>query len=155
MKSTANNKAHTAKWGLFNQSLWRHPIRWLKDFKIYKERIRHLKKYGYAPQAKWETFLWFIDVMREILTQYRYNRVGDPWCLNEKWDPEDKVQEQRNVDFYDAELDKMIFLLDKMDERNYDSSKTLIVGAREETEMQRACNEFFKMFAKYFYGFWD
>ena len=112
-----------------------------------------MKRNGYSPQAEWETFLWFIDVMRNILMFHRYDRVGTGYWLDEPYNPTEE-QSERNENFYNSELDKMLELLDKMDERKREL--TGITKTKEENdEMQVACDEFFKMFAKYFYGFWD
>ena len=112
-----------------------------------------MKKYGYSPQAQWETFVWFIDIIRDILKQYRYNRTGTSYYLEEQWLPDNEEQWERNENFFNSELDKMLILLDKMDESSYDIKA--VRSSEDNDKMQEACNEFFKMFAKYFYGFWD
>lgn len=139
------------KWGLFNINFWKHPILWLKDLKIYHDRLKYLKKHGYSPEAEWETFNWFIDVMRDILKTYRYKRCGTGWYLEEPYEEGDNDQWERNIAFYNSELDKMLELLDKMDEDSYDNncSEEII------KQKQEACDKFFKMFAEYFYSFWD
>ena len=146
-KKESIENAAKPSWGLFQWNFWKAPFKWLKDARIYRQRIRYMKKNGYSPQAEWETFLWFIDVMRKILTFYRHNRNGTGYWLDEPYDPTEE-QNERNENFYNSELDKMLELLDKMDERKRETTiKT--------DDMQVACDEFFKMFAKYFYGFWD
>lgn len=150
MKKETIKNAANPKWGLFEVSFWKHPIIWLKDLHIYHERLRHLKKFGYSPQAKWETFFWFIDITRDLLNNYRYNRKGTGWYLEEYSNMSYEEVEQKNNDFYNAELDKMIELLDKMDERI-----NPVENAEDYSKMFRACEEFFEMFSKYFYGFWD
>ena len=145
MKKYAIKNVCNPKWGLFDVSFWKHPILWLKHLKIYRERIRHLKKYGYSPQAEWETYLWLIDVIKPILKHYRYDRRGTPWVLDEPEGNWTQDQEDRNGSFYNSELDKMLELLDKMDERNCSDSD----------KMKKASKEFFELFAKYFYGLWD
>ena len=152
MKKQIKDNSARPRWGLFEESFWKHPIKWLKDLKIYRERIRHVKKYGYSPQAEWETFNWFIDSMREILKHYRYNRNGTGYILDVdlaegSWDG---LWWEKNENFFNTELDKMLELLDKMDERNYTYPEK-----EDWDKMREASEEFFKMFAKYFYSFWD
>ena len=124
------------------KSWWRN----LKDIPIFIKRIFFVLKHGYSPVANWETFQWFIDVMREILTNYRHFRSGTPDII-------DSGTKNENIEAYNAILDRMIDLLDKMDESNpiYDN-----MNWKEEDEArENAKNEFFKLFSEQFYGLWD
>ena len=119
---------------------WRN----LKDIPIFIERIFFTLKHGYSPVAQWETFEWFTDVMKEILTNYRNNRCGSPIIVDDY---------NENIEVYNKVLDNMIDLLDKMDELNpiYDN-----MDWKEKDEaIVNAKNEFFKLFSKYFYDLWD
>ena len=131
--------------GLFmfhGKSWWRN----LKDIPIFIKRIFFVLKHGYSPVANWETFQWFIDVMREILVNYRDNRMGTPDII-------DSGTENENIEAYNAILDRMIDLLDKMDELNpiYNNMS----WEKRYEEMADAKNEFFKLFSEYFYTLWD
>ena len=89
-------------------------------------------------------------MMREILINYRHNRLGSP-CVVEFNDYETWSEENEKA--YDTILDKMIDLLDKMDENNeiYDN-----MDWKTEYETQiSAKNEFFKLFSEYFFSLWD
>ena len=101
--------------------------------------------------AKWETFAWFIDVMKEILTNYRYNRYGSPVIIDDYFNEGNR--DEKNKESYDQILDKMIALLDKMDESNplYDD----IDWATKDESMSKAKDEFFKLFSEHFYSLWD
>ena len=60
--------------GLFmfhGKSWWRN----LKNIPIFIKRVFFTLKHGYSPVAQWETFEWFIAVMREILINYRDYRT--------------------------------------------------------------------------------
>lgn len=122
--------------GLFNS---RSPIRNLKDIPIYFKRLAFLLRHGYSPMAQWETYHWFICVMREIFTFYKNERAGD--ILIEDV-PEDKWK-----DMNDELYDNLLSFLDDMDEEKYYPKDTI--------KMERAKEEFFKLFSKYFYDFWD
>ena len=132
-------KTNKLSFGLFRfhgKNWWRN----LKDISIFINRIFFTLKYGYSPVAKWETFEWFTDVMKEILTNYRNNRCGSPIIVDDY---------DENIEV----LDNMIDLLDKMDELNpiYDN-----MDWKEKDEaIVNAKNEFFKLFSKYFYDLWD
>ena len=131
--------------GLFmfhGKSWWRN----LKDIPIFIKRIFFTLKHGYSPVANWETFQWFIDVMREILTNYRHFRSGTPDII-------DSGTEDENIEAYNKILDNMIDLLDKMDESNpiYNNMS----WKKRYEEMADATNEFFKLFSEYFYTLWD
>ena len=132
-------------WGLFmfhGKSWWRN----LKDIPIFIKRIFFVLKHGYSPVAQWETFQWFIDVMLEILTNYRHFRSGTPDII-------DSGTENENIEAYNAILDRMIDLLDKMDESNpiYNNMSWKDADKKKED----AKNEFFKLFSEQFYGLWD
>ena len=148
-------KVNNLSWALFNfrgRYFWRN----VKDIPIFIKRIFFTLKHGYAPQAKYETFAWFIDTMHEILTCHRYDRMGTGYILDEPYDWNNKDQDERNIKTYNDGLDRMLELLDQMDENNemYDN---LEPDDWEKThEMQEgAKDEFFKLFNKYFYCLWD
>ena len=136
-----------------------HGISWwrnLRDIPIFVERIFFVLKHGYSPVAQWDTFEWFIDVMREILTNYRYNRVGTSGVVEYR---DDDSWSDENEEAYNKILDEMIELLDKMEERYYLSENIEDLKKIDYTEMYNKQNEakdrFFELFSKYFYTFWD
>ena len=139
--------------GLFmfhGKSWWRN----LKDIPIFIKRIFFTLKHGYSPVAQWETFGWFIDVMKKILTNYRYNRMGSPVVIDNFFDvKEENPNDVVNEETYNAILDRMIVLLDLMDENNqlYNDMDWKEADKKKED----AKNEFFKLFSKYFYTLWD
>ena len=128
---------------------------WYKNIKyipLYFRLMHHLIKHGYDEYATWETFDWFIITMKDILRTYRYGHIGYPVA---SWD-DNEAQEQAKID-YDADLDKMISLLDDMDENSpkYESEEYEKDFKRKYDEMYAAKDEFFKLFSKYFYNLWD
>ena len=138
-------------WGLFmfhGKDWWRN----LKDIPIFIKRIFFTLKHGYSPVAQWETFSWFISVMREILINYRDNRTGTPVVIPD-YDADDLISENKNIEIYNNILNEMIELLDKMDECN----STYNGASLEEmhSAMDSAKNKFFELFSKYFYTLWD
>lgn len=148
-------KTNKLSCGLFmfhGTSWWRN----LRDIPIFVERIFFVLKHGYSPVAQWDTFEWFIDVMREILTNYRYNRVGTSGVVEYR---DDDSWSDENEEAYNKILDEMIELLDKMEERYYLSENIEDLKKIDYTEMYNKQNEakdrFFELFSKYFYTFWD
>lgn len=148
-------KTNKLSCGLFmfhGTSWWRN----LRDIPIFVERIFFVLKHGYSPVAQWDTFEWFIDVMREILTNYRYNRVGTSGIVEYR---DDDSWSDENEEAYNKILDEMIELLDKMEERYYLSENIEDLKKIDYTEMYNKQNEakdrFFELFSKYFYTFWD
>lgn len=128
---------HNLSAGLFGYRGWY----WYKnigDFWILIKRAFFALKHGYAPQALWETDGWFISVMREILTNYRDNRIFVGFFESETKTVEEDEQKTNEM------LDHMIKLLDKME---LDSIK--------DDETDAAKEEFFALFSKYFYYFWE
>lgn len=139
--------------GLFvfrGKNWWRN----LKDVPIFIKRIFFTLKHGYSPVAQFETFEWFMDVMKEILTNYRYNRMGSPVVIDNFFDvKEENSNDIANEEAYNAILDRMIVLLDLMDEHNqlYNDMDWKEADKKKED----AKNEFFKLFSEQFYGLWD
>lgn len=139
--------------GLFvfrGKKWWRN----LKDIPIFIKRIFFTLKHGYSPVAQFETFEWFMDVMKEILTNYRYNRMGSPVVIDNFFDvKEENSNDVVNEEEYNAILDRMIVLLDLMDEHNqlYNDMDWKEADKKKED----AKNEFFKLFSEQFYGLWD
>lgn len=139
--------------GLFvfrGKNWWRN----LKDIPIFIKRIFFTLKHGYSPVAQFETFEWFMDVMKEILTNYRYNRMGSPVVIDNFFDvKEENSNDVANEEAYNAILNRMIVLLDLMDEHNqlYNDMDWKEADKKKED----AKNEFFKLFSEQFYGLWD
>ena len=138
-------------WGLFmfhGKDWWRN----LKDIPIFIKRIFFTLKHGYSPVAQWETFSWFIAVMREILVNYRDNRTGTPVVIPD-YNIDDLISENKNIEIYNNILNEMIKLLDKMDECN--STYNGVSLEEMHSAMDSAKNKFFELFSKYFYALWD
>ena len=137
--------------GLFmfhGKDWWRN----LKDIPIFIKRIFFTLKHGYSPVAQWETFEWFIAVMREILINYRNNRMGTPVVIPD-YNIDDLISENKNIEIYNNILDEMIALLDQMDENN--SAYNDVSLEKMHSAMDTAKNKFFELFSKYFYTLWD
>ena len=138
-------------WGLFmfhGKNWWRN----LKNIPIFIKRIFFTLKHGYSPVAQWETFEWFIAVMREILINYRDNRTGTPVVIPD-YNIDDLISENKNIEIYNNILNEMIKLLDKMDECN--STYNGVSLEEMHSAMDSAKNKFFELFSKYFYTLWD
>lgn len=137
--------------GLFvfrGKNFWRN----LKDIPIFIKRIFFTLKHGYSPVAQFETFEWFIVVMREILINYRDNRMGTPVVIPD-YNIDDLISENKNIEIYNNILNEMIELLDKMDECN--STYNGVSLEEMHSAMDSAKNKFFELFSKYFYTLWD
>ena len=137
--------------GLFmfhGKNWWRN----LKDIPIFIQRIFFTLKHGYSPVAQWETFCWFIAVMREILINYRDNRTGTPVVIPD-YHTDDLISENKNIEIYNNILNEMIELLDKMDECN--STYNGVSLEEMHSAMNTAKDKFFELFSKYFYTLWD
>lgn len=137
--------------GLFmfhGKNWWRN----LKDIPIFFQRIFFTLKHGYSPVAQWETFEWFIAVMREILINYRDNRMGTPVVIPD-YNIDDLISENKNIEIYNNILNEMIELLDKMDECN--STYNNVSLEEMHSAMNAAKDKFFELFSKYFYTLWD
>ena len=138
MKMKKKKKTNNISYGLFHShSIWIN----IKDILIFFKRLYFLLRHGYSPMAQWETFEWFIDVMTEIMLNYRNNRFGDM--------PVDGVEVCDWKEANDKLYDQFITLLGKMSELDWSSEDEKFREAIE------AKNEFFKLFAENFYDLWD
>ena len=132
-------------------------LRNIKYIPLYFRLMRHLTKYGYDEYAEWETYDWFTDTMRTVLTRYRKNHKGSPILIDGF--PADtraenyEAKEKENRELWDGIIDKMIALLNGMDENNaeYDG----LSHTERMERMNAAKTEFFGLFSKYFYYLWD
>lgn len=132
----------------------------IKEIPLYFRLIHHLVKHGYDEYASWETFSWFISIMKSILIKYREGHQSIPIVIdNYPWiikTEEDKAKEHENEAKWESIVNRMIELLDDMDEYSpkYDNYKFEDLK-RKNAEMEAAKNEFFELFSKYFYDLWD
>jgi len=139
---------------IFKRCFSYRPKYWYKNIAkipLYFRLMRYLIKHGYDEYATWETFDWFISTMKPILQSFRDNHDGYPVVSYQ-----DKDLQSASEVAYDADLDKMISLLDDMDESNpkYES-KEYSGSTLQFKEMEKAKDEFFALFAKHFYSLWD
>lgn len=91
-----------------------------------------------------------------IIEWYRRERAGTPFILEEKVKLGDKEQEKRNEEAYNAVLDEMLFHLEGMREESYYKGE-FDPDEWEEVDKQiyEHRDEFFSLFSKYFFTFWD
>lgn len=129
---------HNISAGLFGYR-GRYWFRNIKDLWILIKRVFFVLRHGYAPQALWEMDVWFIDVMKELLTWQRDNRMSVGYFEKET------ANEDEDKEKTDELLNHMLGLLEKAD--------PFQTGEFEEAE--KAKNEFLELFSKYFYKFWD
>jgi hypothetical protein len=120
----------------------------IKEIPLYFKLMHHLIKHGYDEYATWETCDWFIYTMKDILSTYRAKHQGYPVV---SWN--DKEKQEAFEKEYDADFDKMISLLDDMDECNpkYKGYDTDLMFE----ELDSAKDKFFELFSKHFYSLWD
>lgn len=97
--------------------------------------------------ALWEFDEYFIDIMKEILEWYRDDSHGTPIFSMEESDEWNKAK-------WDSILNRMIELLDFMDERN-PIYHELCNFKDHEAMNENAKEEFFKIFCEHFNSFWD
>ena len=139
------NKIASGLFGFRGRNWWLNIL----DIPVFLKRVCFTLRHGYAPQAQWETYSWFIAVMREVLDFYANRRMGDV--------PTPGLTKEENKEYYDALYKHMRSLLDIMDESYYEYTDTLTVEEQHKRydEAVAAKDEFFKLFAKQFYNLWD
>lgn len=127
------------KYGLFNFSFWRHPILWLKEYRIYLQRRRFLLKHGYSPVCQWEYFSTLLELSEQVFTFMRNERNGDiPFE-----DGTEATWNQMNNEFYDRLLEDIKIMKDY--DNLFDDSEKVAAAKKH----------FFQQLEKYFYHLWD
>ena len=137
----------------------------IKHIPLYFKQIFHLMKYGYDDFAVWETFSWFTTTMRSVLKRYKRDRHGTPILIDNyptdssANDEESQRLIKENDKMWEDIINRMIELLDLMDEQNpkyetdeYEDAEGM---EKQRIEMDAAKDEFFGLFSKYFYHLWD
>ena len=153
----------------YNKKIFKRCFNWrgkywyknIKEIPLYFKQLHHLIKHGYDVGAHWETYGWFLDTFRPILKYYRENHYGTPVLIDDfpadTGTPEGKAKADENSAKWNVIVDRMIELLDLMDECNpkYDAPEYEEDLWLADREMNSAKDEFFKLFAKHFYSLWD
>ena len=103
------------------------------------KRTRELKKKGYTYETLWSIDYWFLEIMPNILKEFREKTQSYPYRLTpEEWD---------------EVLRKMEQYLYEMNDNNYDTEKMSYVEIA--AAQMEAKDNFFKLFSEYFYDLWD
>lgn len=138
-----NNKLTCGLFMYRGKNFWRN----IKDIPIFFKRIVFVLKHGYFPMALWEFDEYFIDIMKEILEWYRDDDHSIPiFSMEESY--------EWNKAKWDSILNRMIELLDFMDERN-PIYRELCNFKDHEAMKENAKEEFFKLFCEHFNSFWN
>ena len=133
-------------------NFWRN----LKDIPSFLRAVHTLFKDGIPPQAYYETYAWFIDVMEMIVKWYRDERAGSPFILEEGAKVGDEEQDKRNEEAYNAVLDEMLLLLEGMQEEIYNKEEFDPDKWEEiDKQMYEHKDKFFSLFSNYFFTLWD
>ncbi len=148
---------------MYNKTIFKRCFRyqgkyWYKnitEMPLYFTLIRYLIKNGYDEYAVWETFDWFIHTMKSILTEYKNHHHSVPVLIEDYPYDSKGAKEKRQLsdEMWETTISKMISLLDDMDENNPKYEKMDMIEQNE--ALEKAKNEFFELFSKYFYCLWD
>lgn len=143
---------------------WRYWYKNIKHIPNYFYQINQLIKYGYDYKyATYDTYSWFIDIMKSILINYKDNRCSVPTLIENdlNFDNNNKNSKdlwKQNDEMWDCIIAKMIELLNGMDEKNTEILPALEIdsdGYLRFEKLDDAKDEFFKLFSKYFWDLWD
>lgn len=127
------------KYGLFNVSFWKHPILWMKDYKIYRERKKFLLKNGYSPVCQWEYYETILALSEQIFTWLKSNRYSD---IPFEGGTENSWNDMNNA-FYDKLLEDIATMKDY--DNLFDDPEKVVQNKKH----------FFEQLEKYFYHLWD
>lgn len=118
----------------------------IRDIKYIPSRLYYFFKHGFSQTARWSFDSYFIEMMKQILVEFRDNSWGYPIFNVDRTDEENQ-REWRRI------LNRMLTLLNFMDkdDKIYDN----ISFEEQSSMMDNAKEEFFDLFCKNFYHFWD
>lgn len=136
---------------LFNHStLWGNIQRLKYLPQAIKYRFQRAFR-GWADCDTWDMDFWFMEVMKPMLQHLRDTHTSHPGNLTEE--------------AWNVVLNRMIFLLNEMDENTCSRQIIFGRGSGKSKDFQRlidvckyraACkDEFFRLFSKYFYDLWN
>lgn len=144
-------KITNISFGLF-ENHWYSFKRNMKDFFIFLGRIPYTLKHGFTPVATWETDSYFIQMMLDIMKDYRYNRHGSGFMYDPTVETEEEAAKFLTPDQYrpraDKIFDELISCLEIMNIGRWED------GYNEE-EHEKAKKKFFRIFSANFETFWD
>lgn len=118
----------------------------IRDLRYIPSRLYYFFKHGFSQTARWAFDGYFIEMMKQILVEFRDNRFGYP-ILNAELTYEENRRDWRRI------MNRMLTLLNFMDEENkiYDN----ISFEEQYAMMDNAKKEFFDLFCENFYYFWN
>ena len=132
----------------------------IKNIPRYFRDIRFLMKNGYDRYAVYDTFDWFTLTMKDILLKYKESHSSSPvllqnfpYSIQECRTEEGKEIIKTNAELWNSTIDKLISSLEKMDENNPDYEG--MTFEEKSNNMEKAKDEFFELFSKHFFDFWD
>lgn len=127
----------------------------IRNIPLYFRLIHELVKYGYDEYATWETFNWFSATMKSVLIRYKEGHQGVPVIIEDY--PIDFQNEEANAEIWDKIIDRMIELLDLMQEdcSKYEHYEGIEGLKKRHKEMDAAKCEFFNLFSKHYWDLWD
>lgn len=98
---------------LLRKQPWKLPRQVCRDIKFCGQRLRK----GYCEKDTWDIHSWFLEIMPQMLEDYKDNRMGSPGTLGENYTNEKGllVNDTCHEEWTEI-LDRMIFLLKEANE---------------------------------------
>ena len=154
-------RINSLTWGLFTYKIY-NPTNWrfvVKDFKSMIKRLIFVIKHGFYPQMLWETHFSMCEQFKDIINYFRTEAEGYPSEFENFSEWEAILVELLN----DLEIMSWDWGDDKIWEdwvkKNQYKLPKDILNTSKYTQFDYLQNtvkdEFFKLFSKYFYNFWD
>jgi len=140
----------------FYYMTWRNFFRNIKQIPAYFRHRRFLLKHGYPMSASWSVHYWFTSVMPEIIERLRDDGIGYPASLDFYSYGEglsDKEIQDKAAEKWNSILTELIDLCRAMDENDKQYEKMNYKEVDEKVE--KAKDEFFKLFSEWFFNLWD
>lgn len=144
----------------------RHPWKLLRFvFLNMKYSWQRITK-GYCDKDSWNIDRWFMDIMPNMLQQFKENRNGSPGILGTDYVDADGIRCNDTChEEWDKILDEMIFLFKEMNEEtckrknpyeDEDVENNFYEAEKELDRYRENCkNQAFTLFAKWFFYLWD
>ena len=134
----------------YGKEPWKIPKVIFRNIKYSWQRISK----GYCDKDLWSIDYWFMNIIPEMLQEFKNKKQGSPGVLGQDYINEDGIRcNDMCHKEWDSILEEMIFLFREM---NSETCQRKNIYEKEVCDYREECkNKAFNLFSKCFYHLWD